>query len=176
MASVDISPLPHTVEIPCFSQPATTNSKPADAIQIAQDWIDKLSRLSEPDADVALILSPLFHIECWWRDLLALSWDFRSIHGADNVIKYVKEHITNSKLCKFKLRNMGAFAPSVLQLSESLEWVQSMYDFETEISSGSGMLRLMKGTDGVWKAFTFSTMLQQLKDYPERIGLLRPRG
>jgi len=54
-----------------------------------------------------------------------------------------------------------------------LAWVHMMFDFETSIGIASGIVRLVPTSDGVWKAHTVFTNLEDLKGFPEKTGTLR---
>ena len=54
-----------------------------DAERIAQEWLSDFgAALDRRDVDAA---ARLFAADGWWRDLLALTWDLRSLHGADAI-------------------------------------------------------------------------------------------
>ena len=59
---------------------------------------------------------------------------------------------------------------------EGLEWVESMFDFETKTGCGSGMLRIVQGADGIWKGYMMYTVLKELKGAEEIAGYRRPHG
>jgi hypothetical protein len=166
---------PYVIEVPRFSSCEETNkTAPINPAGIAQLWTKDFNAIL--DLRDASKLTTLFHQDCWWRDQLALSWDFRTIRSLPTVIEYVQGNLARSQLGNVTLRTDGAFAPSVKQPLDGLEWVQSMFDFETKTGAGSGVIRLIQGSDGAWKAYAISTMLQELKDHREQIGHLRPHG
>jgi hypothetical protein len=175
MSEVLAATSPHTIEVPRFStHEKDIKASPINPVDVAQTWTTKLNGVF--DSEDASKLAALFHQDCWWRDQLALSWDFRTLRGLTTVIDYVKGKLPRAHLRNIKIRTKGAFAPSTRQSLEGLEWVQSMFDFETEMGSGSGVFRLVQGADGEWKAYAISTMLQQLTDHKEQTGHLRPPG
>jgi hypothetical protein len=57
-----------------------------------------------------------------------------------------------------------------------VQWIESMFDFETKIGRGSGMIRLVQDGAAGWKAYMVYTALQELKGYEERTRLNRPHG
>jgi len=108
--------------------------------------------------------------------MLAFSWDIRTIHGLDKILTYFSENLAHTSPYNFKLRESGKFAPSSGNPIEGLEWIESMFDFETKVGRGSGMIRLVQGSDGVWKGYMIYTALQELKGFEENKGDRRPHG
>jgi hypothetical protein len=53
---------------------------------------------------------------------------------------------------------------------------RAFYTFETDVALGQGFVRLQKDTDGTYKAFTLSFLMQSLKGHPELAGHNRPHG
>jgi putative flavoprotein involved in K+ transport len=57
---------------------------------IADHWLARFERaLAEPD-DV--LLRTLFHPDSHWRDVLALTWQIRTVNGLDAILKELKAH------------------------------------------------------------------------------------
>ena len=108
--------------------------------------------------------------------MLALSWDFRTIHGLEKISEYLSENITYTTPHGLKLRESGKFAPNFNSPSGGITWLESMFDFQTRAGSGSGMLRLVQDLDGSWKGCMMYTALQDLKDFKESTGLRRAHG
>jgi hypothetical protein len=165
----------HTIQLPAFIKPKPFSEPlPASAKTIAQQWINKLESVLQ--ANDASQLPKLLHQNCWWRDMLALSWDFRTIHGLEKISEYLSENITYTTPHDLKLRESGKFAPNFNSPSEGITWLESMFDFQTRVGSGSGMLRLIQNSDGSWKGCMMYTALQDLKDFKENTGLRRAHG
>ena len=166
---------PHTIHLPKFgkaaSLPEQTSSNPKD---VAAQWISKLeSVLVSKDASR---LAGIFHADCWWRDMLVFQWDFRTIHGLDKLVEYIGKHQETAQVSKIRLRQSGKFVPSVAKPLEGLEWIESMFDFESKTGRGSGMLRIVQGADGIWKGYMLYTALKELKGAEENAGYRRPHG
>jgi hypothetical protein len=166
---------PHDISLPTFSKPEVKVSvkEHREPSEIAQAWIDKFSAvLASGDGSR---LAPLIHSDSWWRDYLTLTWDFRTIRGAQKLVSFLSENI-GAGISNLELATSGKFAPHFETPIEGLEWVESMFSYENKVGKGKGMIRLAQGDDGVWKAHFISTSLQELKDYPEAAGHLRPLG
>ncbi|PMD40415.1 putative flavin-containing monooxygenase YUCCA3 [Hyaloscypha variabilis F] len=167
----------HTIKLPSepksFSIP-TTKHQAISPVAVAQQWLTRLESVLKSN-DIAS-LPNLMHQDSWWRDMLAFSWDLRTIHGLDKLSAYFSENLAHTAPSNFKLKDTGKFAPNVQSPIEGLEWVESMFSFETKVGRGKGMLRLVQGADGVWKGYMIYTALQELKGFEERAGELRPHG
>ncbi|KAF2731016.1 putative flavin-containing monooxygenase YUCCA3 [Polyplosphaeria fusca] len=168
---------PHDITLPTFAKPEIKVSvKETERVPraIAQTWLDKLSAVLASN-DYSR-LSTMVHHDSWWRDFLALTWDFRTVRGLPNLTKFLEENGPVAQLSNLKLQESGQFAPNFQQPIDGLEWVESMFHFETKVGNGKGMMRLAQGDDGVWKAHFLSTSLQELKGMEEVAGAKRPHG
>lgn len=164
---------PYNVVLPVT--PITSCSSPQD---VAQKWIDDFGNIIAR-GNLAL-LDTVFHEECWWRDVLALSWDMRTLHGVAEITTFLIETQKDKESCvrfgSMKLKETGSFTPSQTTITESLNWIESMFSFKTKLGHGQGVLRLTTDKAGNWKAYTFYTSLQELKDHEWITGSKRPYG
>ena len=168
----------HTIQLPAAGKAAPVyhieEKKTVEPVAIAQQWLTKLETILKNN-DVAA-LPTIMHQDSWWRDMFAVSWDIRTLHGLDKLAVYFSENLAPTAFESLKLRTSGKFAPSLGSPIEGLEWIESQFDFETKVGRGSGMLRLCEGSDGVWKGYMIYTALQELKGYEENAGWKRPHG
>ncbi|KAJ3994387.1 hypothetical protein F5050DRAFT_1838041 [Lentinula boryana] len=140
-----------------------------DAKKIASEWFSQFATFLEAiDVDGAL---NLFDTESYWRDILALTWNFRTFVGANSIKQFLKDRLSISRPKAFKLRDefLGLQQPY-----PDLIWISFFFDFEvgdTGIASGIG--RLVPQADGSWKANCIFTNLEDLKGFPEKVGHLR---
>ncbi|KAF2202246.1 putative flavin-containing monooxygenase YUCCA3 [Delitschia confertaspora ATCC 74209] len=168
---------PHDVRLPTFSKHDTKISvtdPQSSPKHIAQTWLDKFAAvLSSGETSK---LNTVVHADSWWRDHLALSWDFHTIRGIQRMADFLSQHVISAQVTNLRLQGTGKFAPILKTPIEGLEWVESMFHFETKIGKGKGMLRLAQGDDEIWKAHFIYTALQELKGAEEMAGLKRPHG
>ncbi|CCL99946.1 uncharacterized protein FIBRA_01971 [Fibroporia radiculosa] len=163
------------------------SSSPADAFEPALPTLDKLGAAIKPDLDaqavarawfqaflqhvssndVAGVVS-LFAEDGWWRDLLALTWDFRTFHGAAKIKAFLEDQLPVIKPTSFDLKSAELQQPY-----PDLVWLMGTFHFETEVGIGSGIFRLVPTSDGTWKGYTMFTNLEDLKGFPEKVGPLR---
>lgn len=156
----------HVIKLP---QTAPVNSPP-NAWRVAQEWLNKLESIFAV-GDFSK-LGDLFHEDSWWRDILALQWDFRTIHGRGAIQDFLAQNDKSGPLSSLSLHETGKFQPRFETVDEStgFSWISSMFHFESRIGSGSGVLRLTQERPGVWKAFSVYTALQNLQGVDEPLG------
>ncbi|SMR45589.1 unnamed protein product [Zymoseptoria tritici ST99CH_1E4] len=168
---------PHDITLPHFkSSPSILSEKEGPSpTQIAQKWLASFSTAIASNDTTKL--SSLIHEDGWWRDHLALTWDFRTIRGLSKIVDFLTPLLSKAKLENFKARETGKFAPHKEYPIPELEWIEFMFEFANAVGEGKGMIRLASSPEtGVWKAHMIYTALQTLKDFPEQIGELRPHG
>lgn len=156
--------LPATPEAPRFVEPR----------QVAQQWLNNLQAVLTV-GDYAQVLD-LFHEQAWWRDMLALDWNMRSIQSADKIKDFLSQTQPQKQLSSFRLQHEGRFQPQLERPRENLNWISSMFFFETRVGRGTGVLRLTVDESGVWKAYSLYTSLQELKNFEEPLGAKRAGG
>ncbi|PGH12616.1 hypothetical protein AJ80_06675 [Polytolypa hystricis UAMH7299] len=165
---------PHTIYLPNLSSrglPADTST--VDVNAVVAEWFQRFDKcLSSNDAsDVQAV----FREDAWVRDMLTLSWDFRTLNGLDNITAYLQENAGGAKLRNMRARNTGPFQPALKMPAPGVHWLETMFDFETEVGRGSGVLRLVfEEKDNAWKVYLINFLLQELKGFEEKSGKNRP--
>jgi hypothetical protein len=146
---------------------------------IAQQWLTKLEAILSSSVTVEQINS-IFHDDSYWRDHIALQWDFRTIHSATKIASFLQKHQPLAQLSNFSLQTEGKYVPH-LDTPENgvpgIDFVASMFHFDTKTGRGSGILRLTLDGDGkTWKSYAVYTSLQELKGVEEPLGPKRVYG
>lgn len=110
--------------------------------------------------------------------MLALEWEFRTIHTLPNIQDFVRRNQLRAHLSSFRLQDQGKFQPTLEtpSTSHNLQWISSMFFFETKVGRGSGVLRLTQDKNGIWKAYSVYTSLQELNGVQEPLGTNRVNG
>jgi len=120
-------------------------------------------------------LRNLFHADCYWRDVLALTWRIRTESGRDAVVGALMAHTEQAPPSGFET-DPHRTAPRRVTRAGS-EAVEAIFRFETAQGRGSGVLRITPvAADGEPKAWTLLTALNELKGFEEQLGGSRPRG
>ncbi|KAJ6556762.1 hypothetical protein DFH09DRAFT_1365485 [Mycena vulgaris] len=139
-----------------------------DANPIAAAWLHRFSTsITAKDIDGLLsILQP----DAFWRDILALTWDFRTFNGVDRIRAFANDRLFPvSTMNNFKMRDFVRFQ---MQFAD-VAWILATFDFTTDVGVGLGIVRLVSTESGEWKAFTIFTNLEELSQFPELIGARR---
>ncbi|KAI0043336.1 FAD/NAD(P)-binding domain-containing protein [Auriscalpium vulgare] len=139
-----------------------------DAPEIATSWFKAFAEGIET-ANIPGVLD-LFLEDAFWRDILALTWDFRTFYGVPNVHKFLNDRLKATGLSNLKLD----VASAALQTPyPDLAWIQAFFTFDTRVGHGSGVVRIVPTANGAWKAHAISTYLEDLHGHPESTGPLR---
>jgi len=172
MASVPVPALP-TVQSIGISPP-----KDLDAVKIAREWLENFQTAVSPSLggaiDVDKVLD-LFQPDAFWRDILSLTWDFRTFFGTAQIKTFLQDRIVNPSLGdKTRLNKLELETASVEKPWEDVEWIEALFNFSVGTwGGGDGVFRLVFTSEGAWKAHTVYTNLQSLLEYPEKVGSLR---
>ena len=145
-----------------------------DIAASAQGWLDAFERtLSKPEPAG---LDHLFLADSFWRDVLALSWHLQTIAGRDPITEALTRLAPKARPTSFKIAPHRAAPRWVTRAGTNT--IEAIFDFETALGRGSGILRLVPdSTDGErLKAWTLLTALDELKGFEEQLGTSRPRG
>ncbi|MBR0969243.1 flavin-containing monooxygenase [Bradyrhizobium japonicum] len=148
--------------------------KTKDISVSAQAWLDEFERtLVKPDPAA---LDRLFLADSFWRDALALSWNLQTISGRNEVALALAALAPKVVPSNFKVAPNRAPPRWVIRAGTSN--IEAIFDFETALGRGSGIVRLVPdAADGDrLKAWTLLTALDTLKGFEEQLGTSRPRG
>ena len=131
---------------------------PADERVLA--WLDRFeTALTKRDAGAA---AALFGEDCFWRDLVAVTWNIRTMEGRDAIRSMLDAQLDAVRPRHWELDEAA---------TESDGLTEAWISFETEHARGRGHLRL-KGDD----AWTLLTTARELKGFEEPSGPRREKG
>jgi len=134
---------------------------------VASEWLADFQRALAGDT---VSLSELFQPESHWRDVLALTWEIRTVSGAQGVAAELASRAGRAKPRSFEIDPRRTPPREVTRAGGKC--IEAIFRFETEVGRGSGVLRLTP--DG--KAWTLFTALDELKGHEESVGGRRPSG
>jgi hypothetical protein len=140
----------------------------------ADRWLAEFERaLAERDD---ILLKALFHPDSHWRDLLALTWQIRTVNGLDAILRELKAHVGEAHPTGFKT-DFNRTPPRHVTRAGT-KAIEAIFRFETAQGRGSGILRLTPdATDGnTLRAWTLLTALDEMKGFEEQVGKFRPKG
>ncbi|WP_439379301.1 flavin-containing monooxygenase [Amycolatopsis lexingtonensis] len=131
-----------------------------DARQRVDGWLaDFEAALAARDADRA---AALFATTSFWRDLVAFTWNLKTVENRDGVRDLLLATMDTTDASGFHATEEPTETDGVVEA-----WI----GFETAAGRGRGHLRL---TDE--GAFTLLTTLHELKGHEEPLGTARPKG
>jgi cation diffusion facilitator CzcD-associated flavoprotein CzcO len=141
-------------------------------------WLTGFERALAGSDDSAL--QGLFLPDAHWRDLLALTWNVKTVSGAQQISKALRPHGAGS----IAAANATLFTIDTLRTPPrrvtraGMETIEAFFRFETGAMRAQGLLRLHPeaGRDGIHQAWTLFTAAEELKGFEENIGSRRPRG
>lgn len=106
----------------------------------------------------------LFATDCYWRDLVAFTWNIKTLEGRDAIRSMLESQLSATK-------------PSGWTLSRTEDAVEAdgvlegWFTFETGVARCRGHVRLRDGR--IW---TLLTAMDELKGFEEPSGVRRPNG
>ena len=126
----------------------------------ASKWLASLANALEAgDTDAA---AGLFLDDCYWRDLLAFTWNIRTMEGRDAIRAMLEATLAATRPTGWRLGD---------EVSAKGDAVEAWFTFETATARGQGMFRL-RGD----RCRTLFTAVTELKGFEERKGSTRPLG
>ncbi|MBT9290354.1 NAD(P)/FAD-dependent oxidoreductase [Prosthecodimorpha staleyi] len=117
--------------------------------------------LQAGDIDAAV---DLFGTECYWRDLVAFTWNIKTVEGRDQVRDLLTQTLATTKPRGWRIAEET-------EASEGGGILEAWISFETEVARGYGLIRLRDGQ--IW---TLLTTMVELKGFEEKAGFTRPLG
>lgn len=109
-------------------------------------------------------IAALFEEGGFWRDLVAFTWNIRTMEGRDEIAQML-----DAQLSAIAPRDFRPTPGESVDGSGGL--VQAWIDFDTKVGRGHGHIRIRDGR--IW---TMLTTLRELSGFEERRGPTRPQG
>ncbi len=137
----------------------TEIAAPSAAAEVRQ-WLGRFEEaLAAGDTAAA---SELFLEDSFWRDLVAFTWNIKTVEGPAQVREMLDHALGHVRPRDWHATEEPSAADGVTEA-----WIA----FETEVGRGRGHLRLRDG-----RAWTLLTTLHELKGHEEPAGPARPMG
>jgi putative flavoprotein involved in K+ transport len=131
-----------------------------DPAQQVSTWLSQFgSALDRKDLTAAV---DLFGVECYWRDLIAFTWNIKTLEGKDEIRGMLAATLSQVRPSHWTFAGEGAAEDGV-----TAGWLS----FETAVARGKGYLRLKDG-----KCWTLLTTMTELKGFEEKRGETRVAG
>ena len=124
------------------------------------EWLTNFgSALDRADFDAA---ANLFQEDGYWRDLVSLTWNIKTLEGRENIKEMLKATVPEAKPSRWQPEGDATSDNGLIS-----GWLT----FETAVSRGKGQIRLRDG-----KCWTLLTTMTELKGFEEKKGATRPTG
>ena len=137
---------------------ATAVRSPA-ATEVDQ-WLTRFGEaLEQGDAAGA---AELFAPESYWRDLVAFTWNIKTVEGRAGITDMLEHTLA-------RVRPHGWHATEEPTTADGV--TDAWIGFDTAVGRGKGHLRLIGG-----QAWTLLTTLDELTGYEQGLGPRRPKG
>ena len=104
----------------------------------------------------------LFDEECYWRDLVAFTWNVKTAEGKDDIQAMLAATFPQTKPSHWKLEDESTIDNGT---------IGGWFSFETAVARGEGHVRLKEG-----KCWTLFTSMSELKGFEEKKGYRRIEG
>lgn len=165
---------PGSVNIPVHNFPSA-GSSPTDPSSIADEVVKSINAALSNDDVIGL--ANLFNDDCYWRDHLALSWEFRTFKGKDKLSSWLKENGCSLKSIQIDTSN-DFTSPRIGNFDGvgEVKGVEFFFTFKSKQGTGRGTCRLSEDSSGKWKIFSLFTQLQELNGFEEPVGPRRTQG
>jgi putative flavoprotein involved in K+ transport len=106
----------------------------------------------------------VFQPECYWRDLVAFTWNIKTLEGRDQIAAMLDAQLDAIKPTRLRIAENEV-------PTEAGGVAQAWITFETQAARGSGFIRVKDGL--IW---TLLTTMGELKGHEEPKGQRRPMG
>ena len=149
--------------------------------QPMESWEDQVTRwlllfeqaLSSASFDT---LRELFHEDCHWRDLLAATWEVKTVSGLRNILALIESFTPDTRPYGFQITQDHAAPRAVARAG--VEVIEAIFCFETRVGRCFGVIRLTPPTSNTdqLKAWSLLTKLEEIKGFEEQLDRNRPSG
>lgn len=145
-----------------------------DTLDIAAQWLAEFERTLSAAAPASL--QNMFTPDCYWRDVLALTWNLETLHGHGPVGGEIWSRNRTVAVAGMELDRTAPPPEMVDRVGRKC--VEVFFRFETSVGRGRGIARLVpdETASQTWRAWTLLTSLEELTGHEETTGENRPVG
>ena len=137
--------------------------KQATAPAEAQRWLESFeAALAARDA---VATAGLFLDDGLWRDILAFTWNIRTMAGRPTIEATLRETLSRAQATNFHIPDKRTPPRWISRAGD--ECIEALFEFETAFGPCAGVLRLKPDSQGKLCAWTLNTNLQELRGYED---------
>jgi cation diffusion facilitator CzcD-associated flavoprotein CzcO len=135
-----------------------------DAQETAISWLRSFGdALQSGDAAAA---AAHFAVDGHWRDVLAFTWRLQTESGTAAIESALAPTLARTRPRDFHIPAERS-APRRVRRA-GVDCIEAIFEFETDFGRANGVVRLVEDpADGVWRAWTLLTTLEELHGYPD---------
>jgi putative flavoprotein involved in K+ transport len=134
--------------------------RPPSPTELISTWLSQFgTALARNDASAA---AELFDDDCYWRDLIAFTWNIKTLEGRDEIRSMLVATLADVRPSQWRISGEAAQEDGV---------TSGWFTFETAVARGKGYLRLKAG-----RCWTLLTTTTELKGHEEKRGATRIPG
>ncbi|MGB3304519.1 MAG: NAD(P)/FAD-dependent oxidoreductase [Gordonia sp. (in: high G+C Gram-positive bacteria)] len=128
-------------------------------------WLERFNTALASGGPSAV--ADLFVADSYWRDLVAFTWNLKTVEGRAEIIDMLTARQRETAANGFARTGDATEDDGV---------AAAFIEFATAVGRGDGLVRVRTDDDGVDRAWTLLTTLQELSDHEEPQGFSRPLG
>ncbi len=139
---------------------------------VVESWLTRFEQALGATDQAAL--AALFHADSHWRDVLALTWDIRTVSRATAILPELATCAARLPASMFRIAQ-GRTPPREVTRAGTRA-IEAIFTFETGDTRCNGVVRLTPA-GSTHKAWTLLTALDEIKGHEEHVGRTRrPTG
>ena len=141
---------------------------------IANDWLARFEKALK-DSDERQ-LAALFHAECHWRDVLALTWGIRTVEGRETIAAELSRHARRARPAGLRIDPQRTAPRNVMRAGPQRGGgdLPVRNRGRPRQRRAAAHSRCRRG--GTHSAWTLLTALDELRGFEEQVGRSRPKG
>ncbi|KAG1897597.1 uncharacterized protein F5891DRAFT_957094 [Suillus fuscotomentosus] len=159
--------------LPTLDRLGVTDPSNVSSSGVATEWLNTFSA-AITQSDTAAVVD-LFLEDGFWKDVIALTWDFRTFEGRKDIKKLLDAHLVATGLDELRLLQEPLNEPVLQKVYHDFVWLRFCFGFTTKHGKGTAVVYLVPLPDSKWKAYTLLTCLNSLTNFPQKLGPLRNR-
>lgn len=141
---------------------------------IFDSWLEGFGAALEAK-DIDAIITH-FDSNCYWKDILALTWDYPTLTGTDQIRAGLEEHLHKAEIANVRHAARGQKPRLVKRNAKAV--IEGYFDFDHKLGQGEGCVRIHVDSEDPFnsKIWNILTTLQSLYGHEEAIHERREVG
>ncbi|KAG1791693.1 uncharacterized protein HD556DRAFT_1445047 [Suillus plorans] len=153
--------------LPTLDRLGVTDPSNVSSSEVATEWLNAFSA-AITQSDTAAVGDPFLE-DGFWKDVIALTWDFRTFEGRKDIKKLLDARLVATGLKELRLLQEPLNEPVLQKVYHDLIWLRFCFGFTTKYGKGTAVVYLVPLPDSKWKAYTLLTCLNSLTNFPQKV-------